>query len=233
MYKDTTEDEMNENLRKSNQDRFATIIKNLEKRNMCGYACETKEEACELALKLMFDAAAKAGKAVPSAAAGGSMTLDEIGLSAKIDELHSAGKMKMLYRLPGYSHEAYISRIAGLSADTFFMSTNAITMEGELVNIDGTGNRVAALCFGPEQIVVIAGYNKIVLNEQAGYDRIATVAAPANCVRLGMNTPCSKTGRCGQCLSKEDTICGAKVTTRFSMTPGRVNVILVNEELGF
>lgn len=224
---------MNESLKKSNECRFAMIIKNLEKRNMKGYACETKEEACELALKLMFDQAKTDGKARPTAAAGGSMTLDEIGLSKKIDELHNEGKLEMLYRLPGYDEEAYRSRIKGLGADTFFMSTNAITMDGELVNIDGTGNRVAALCFGPHQVIVIAGYNKIVLDEQAGYDRIATVAAPSNCVRLDRNTPCAKTGKCGNCQISDATICGAKVTTRFSMSPGRVNVILVNEELGY
>ena len=118
-----------------------------------------------------------------------------------------------------------------LSCDYYFMSSNAITHDGELVNIDGNGNRVAALIYGPENVIVIAGMNKIVKDVEEGISRSRNVAAPPNCVRLNKNTPCAVNGVCGNCLA--DTICDQIVITRASRMPKRLKVILVGEELGF
>ena len=116
-------------------------------------------------------------------------------------------------------------------ADAFMMSTNAITLDGELVNIDGSGNRVACLAFGPKEVIVIAGMNKVVSNVEEGVARSRNIAAPPNTVRLGCDTPCAKIGQCGNCLT--NTICCQIVVTRASSIPGRIKVILVGDELGY
>jgi hypothetical protein len=112
------------------------------------------------------------------------------------------------------------------------MSSNAITTEGELINIDGTSNRVAALCFGPKKVIVVAGANKLVRHHDDAMERAKLNAAVPNNIRLKRNTPCTVTGVCSDCLSK-DCICCNIVTTRYSSIPGRIQVILVNETLGF
>ena len=118
------------------------------------------------------------------------------------------------------------------SADVYFSSSNAITENGELYNVDGTGNRVAAMLFGPEKVIVIAGCNKLVKDLDAADERVKAVAAPANAIRLDRNTPCTKTGRCADCRS-EGRICANKVVFTRQTTPGRITVILVAEELGY
>ena len=117
-------------------------------------------------------------------------------------------------------------------ADYFLMSSNAITLDGELVNIDGHSNRVACLCCGPKNVIVIAGMNKVVSNVEEGVDRVHNFAAPPNTVRLNKNTPCAQTGRCADCYSP-DCICSQIVITRRSSIPNRIKVILVGEELGY
>ena len=112
------------------------------------------------------------------------------------------------------------------------MSTNAITLDGELINIDGRGNRVAALIYGPEQVIIIAGMNKVATDEAAGLARARNMAAPPNCVRLNKKTPCAVTGRCGDCYG-EESICSQIVVTRRSSQKNRIKVILVGEELGY
>ena len=112
------------------------------------------------------------------------------------------------------------------------MSSNAVTMDGELVNIDGTGNRVACLCHGPENVILIVGMNKVVKNVEEAISRVRNIAAPPNAVRLSKNTPCSKIGRCADCQS-DDCICCQTVITRRSAVQGRIKVILVGEELGY
>ena len=112
------------------------------------------------------------------------------------------------------------------------MSTNAITMDGELLNIDGTGNRVASLIFGPANVVIVAGMNKVVDNVDTALDRARNTAAPMNTIRLDRSTPCTKTGRCMDCMSPE-CICNQFVVTRGCRPVGRIKVILVGEELGY
>lgn len=119
-----------------------------------------------------------------------------------------------------------------VNADYFIMSTNAITMDGELVNIDGTANRVSFLCYGPENVLVIAGMNKVATDVEDGLKRVKNIASPPNAIRLNRDTPCTKSGRCTDCFA-EDCICSQTVVTRRSSVKGRIKVILIGEELGF
>ena len=198
-----------------------TIIKNMKKKNMEGYYCATSAEAVEKALSLMPEGA--------SITWGGSVTLTECGL---MDAIH--GKNYELIdrataKTPEEAREVYGKQVM---ADYFLMSSNAITLDGELVNIDGNSNRVACLCCGPKNVIVIAGMNKVVSTVEEGVDRVHNFAAPPNTVRLNRNTPCAQTGRCADCYSP-DCICSQIVITRRSSIPNRIKVILVGEELGY
>ena len=200
-----------------NKVKIETIIKNLEKRNMKGYYCETAEDARELALSMIGENDVVSW--------GGSETVVQIGIKEHL---------KNVIDRDAAPPEDFIKvRRDALLSDVFLTSTNAITMEGELVNIDGMGNRVAAMCFGPGKVIVIAGVNKIVKDEAAAIARIKTEACPPNCIRLAKKTPCAITGECGNCLIPGHTICAYTVTTRFSSLPDRIHVILVNENMGF
>lgn len=119
-----------------------------------------------------------------------------------------------------------------LFADAYFMSSNAITKDGVLVNIDGRGNRVAALIYGPKTVIMLVGMNKIVPSVEEAVSRVRNTATPPNCIRLGKKTPCAATGTCGDCLS-DDCICNQIVITRRSGTKGRIKVLLIGEKLGF
>ncbi len=159
---------------------------------------------------------------------GGSMTLKETGTA---DFLRS-GKFRTLDR-DSVSGAEELHKVfhQALSCEYYFMSSNAVTMDGKLVNIDATGNRVAALCYGPDNVIVIAGMNKVVKDEEAAVSRIKNYASPVNAVRLSRNTPCSKTGMCADCLG--NTICSHTVITRNSIAEGRIKVLLVGEILGY
>ncbi|MDY4682619.1 MAG: lactate utilization protein [Lachnospiraceae bacterium] len=158
---------------------------------------------------------------------GGSVTLTEIGVLSWLtgnEEYHFLDRY----------HTDDVSRVfhESLNADVYLMSTNALTEEGELYNIDGNGNRLAALIYGPKKVYVIAGTNKIVKNLEEAVSRVELFSAPANNIRLGKTNPCTKTGQCMHC-STPSTICNQIVTTRRSGTPGRIHVLLVNEALGY
>ena len=198
------------------------VIKNLKKRHMDGYYCKTPQEAVSLASSLM-----SAGSSVTW---GGCMTMKEIGL---LDEIKSRHDLVVMDRADAKTPEevAALYRKA-FSADTFIMSTNAITLDGELLNIDGTGNRVAALIYGPKQVLVIAGMNKVCKDLDEAMTRVRNIASPPNCIRLDKKTPCASTGVCGNCLSA-DCICNQIVTTRNSRDPQRIKVILVEGSWGF
>ena len=119
-------------------------------------------------------------------------------------------------------------------SDYFLMSSNAITLDGELINIDGTGNRVACLSYGPKHVIMIVGMNKVVNDVEDGIKRVRNFASPPNTLRLGLKTPCSMTGRCGDCYG-DTCICSQIVVTRrqSAMMKDRVKVILVGESLGY
>lgn len=203
------------------ENQAASIIKKLNERFMEGYYCKTVEEAKAKVLEL-------AGDGKKTVAYGGSMTLDDNGFK---DVLTNAGHELIVrenYKTPEEIKECKSKQI---NADLFIMSANAITLDGELINIDGRGNRVCYLIYGPDSVVVVAGMNKIVSDIEDGIRRIRNFASPPNCVRLGLETPCSKTGKCGDCINK--SICASIVVTRKSMIPNRVKVILVGQELGY
>lgn len=208
-------------VKQSNANAAATIIKALQKRQMEGYFCETAKEAVEKALSLMPE-----GSVISW---GGSMSIGECGLMDALKDKNYTLIDRMSAKTPEERREIYSKTVA---ADYYLMSTNAITMDGELVNIDGFGNRVACLIAGPENVLIIAGMNKVVRDVPAGISRIRTKAAPSNTVRLNKSTPCAKTGVCHECFSP-DCICSQTVITRRSQLPGRIKVILVNEDLGF
>jgi len=198
-----------------------TVLKGFEKRFIEGYYCETATEAKELALSLV--------PANSKVSFGGSVTLDETGVLA---ELRSRDDITLYDRATATTPEESKQIMHdALSCDYYFMSSNAITIDGELVNIDGNGNRVAALIYGPDNVIILAGMNKIVKNVEEGISRTRNVASPQNCIRLDKDTPCKVNGVCGNCL--KDTICDQIVITRASRVPKRIKVILISEELGF
>lgn len=212
---------MNPNKKKAYENAANTIIKNLAKRQMEGYYCNTKEDALKKVLEIIPEGA--------SIGWGGSMTLNETGVMDAIKN----GKYDIIDREAVSNDDEYKATYARMiNADYFLMSTNAITMDGELVNIDGRGNRVAFLIFGPANVIVIAGMNKVVSDVESGYKRVKDIATPPNTVRLNRNTPCAVNGRCGDCMSP-DCICNSTVITRRSGAPGRIKVILVGEDLGY
>ena len=194
-----------------------SIIKWLEKRNMEGYYFETAAEAVDAALKMM-----PAGSVV---AHGGSATLAESGM---LDALKN-GNFTLIDRASQNSREYFAKAVL---SDYYFMSTNAITTKGELVNIDGNANRVACLCHGPSHVMMLVGMNKVTADVESAIKRVRTYACPANADRLNRNTPCGLTGICGECLA-EDCFCNQIVITRRSGHKGRIKVFLIGEELGF
>jgi L-lactate utilization protein LutB len=119
-----------------------------------------------------------------------------------------------------------------LLCDTYLTGTNAVTEDGQLVNVDGNGNRVAAMTFGPKQVIVVAGMNKIAKTLEDAAVRARTVAAPANMQRFpALKTPCNETGACGDCVN-QDSICTYIVRTRLCKPKGRIKVILIGKDLG-
>jgi len=160
---------------------------------------------------------------------GGSMSLHEAGV---IDMLRN-GSYNIIDRDKSNSPaEAQELMHKAFFADYYFMSSNAITEDGKLVNIDGNGNRVAALIYGPANVIVIAGVNKLVKDEAEAMYRIKNMAAPMNATRLKTGSPCIQTGKCMHCMGS-GTICCHTVITRRSRIPGRIKVLLVGEKLGF
>ena len=200
------------------------LIKKMEKRQFEACYCATKEEALSKAKDYFFDGC--------SITCGGSATLKEMGLK---QYLETEGGEKYNYINRDLAKSAQEKRevfAKAALADFYLMSSNAVTLDGELINVDGVGNRVAALCFGPANVIVIVSMNKVVKDVEAAIWRTRNIAAPPNALRLNCDTPCASIGSCGNCL-KPDCICADIVVTRFSRIPGRVKVILVGEEMGY
>ena len=198
-----------------------TLIKNLDKRGMEAYYVDNKDDALKMALRFVTPGS--------SVSWGGSMSINEIGLIPAL----KAWDCTVLDRTVPKTEEEkkeFFGKVA--VCDYYFMSTNAITMDCELVNIDGTGNRVASLIFGPSNVVIIAGMNKVADNLESAVDRARNTAAPMNTIRLDRKTPCTQVGRCMDCMSP-DCICNQFVVTRRSAPAGRIKIILVGEELGY
>lgn len=198
-----------------------TIMSNMEKRQMEAYYCEDSQAAVAKVLELIPEGS--------SISWGGTMTMNEAGI---MDAL-KAGNYELIDRstakTPQEQKELFAKTVC---SDYFFMGSNAVTMDGELVNIDGNGNRVACLCCGPENVIVLAGMNKVAANVEEAYSRVRNVAAPINALRLEKETPCASKGKCYDCQSP-GCICSQIVVTRRSQKPGRIKVILIGEDLGF
>ena len=200
--------------------RAAVAVKNLQGRGFEAYYCETKEEALNKALEL-----------IPKGATvgwGGAMSAQQIGLldAVKNGEYNAIDRDKA----PNPAAREQAMRDC-LLADVFITGANALSLEGQMVNIDGIGNRVAAIVYGPKNVVVIAGMNKMTDSLEDAVTRARTVAAPINSQRFALKTPCSVTGACGNC--KAEGICNQMLITRNCKPAGRIKVILVGEELGF
>ena len=160
---------------------------------------------------------------------GGSVTLKDTGVL----EFLKKGNYKTVDRDTAETPEKLLQlNINAFSADYYFTGTNAITMDGKLVNIDGRGNRIAAMSYGPKNVIVVSGINKVVPDEEEALSRIKNYAAPLNAMRLSKETPCVSSGKC-ECCFEPGCICSYTVITRRSHTPGRLKVFLVGETLGY
>ena len=199
----------------------AKVLENLQKRHFDAYYCETKEDALKKAIEL-----------IPKedvVSWGGSVSIDEIGLLDYVKKNY-----KVIDRDTAKSPEERVDLMRqSLLSDTFLMSTNAMTEDGVLVNIDGNGNRVAALCYGPKSVVMIVGINKVCKTLDDAVSRARNIAAPINIQRFkDLKTPCYLKGSCANCKSTE-SICNQVVITRMSRPVSKIKIVLVGEELGF
>ena len=200
----------------------ARTIKALEKNHFSAFYIPDKETAIKKILSLVPQGA--------SAGFGGSWTLKQLCIA---DTLAAQGHEVFDHNQPGLSFEDSIPiRKKQLSCDTFFSSTNAITMDGQLVNVEGTGNRVGAMMFGPRQVIVVAGVNKIVPDLESAIKRVKNFVAPINNKRLNRPNPCVQTGICMDCQLPSRT---CNITTILHKKPTSIafTIILIGEELGF
>ncbi|WP_432405451.1 lactate utilization protein [Wukongibacter sp. M2B1] len=213
---------MDKNVRWVIDKRITRTMENLEKNNMDAYYVADSESLSEKIGELIDDG--------DTVSVGGSMTLFEAGV---IDMLRS-GKYNFLDRYsPGLTKED-IKEIyrKSFSADAYFASSNALTEDGELYNVDGTGNRVASIIYGPDKVIVVVGVNKIVKNVDEAIERNKRWAAPANAKRLDRKTPCASLGYCTNCDSP-DRICNNYTLIRKQGQQGRIKVIIVGENFGY
>ncbi len=215
-------------------EQITKLFKNLEKNKMQPLFAETKEDAVKLVKDMLFDGCVITW--------GGSMSVIECG----IDKLLRDNKYNFLDRgrqgiTPEEQQECFK---ASIGADFFFCSTNAITENGELVNVDGLANRISSIAFGPKKVVMIVGKNKIVPDLKEAFLRVKRIAAPKNCVRLNKNTPCAKLGHCVSLLNNDnpdfadgcqsdDRICCDYMISAMQRQKDRIVIILVNEDLGY
>lgn len=198
-----------------------TVMKKFEKRGMTAFYCPTKEEAKEKILSLIEKGA--------SITWGGSESMVEAGVMDAIRNGDYALIDRSTAKTPEEQRALYGKMVC---ADYFLTSTNAFTKDGELVNIDGAANRVACIAHGPAHVIVLASMNKMCADVDAAVKRIRTEACPPNAIRVGVETPCSATGVCADCLSP-GCICAQILVTRKSRIPGRIIVVLTEEQLGF
>ena len=208
-------------------------VENLRRNNMVPYVVEKGSDVLPL-LKTLLPEGASVG-------VGGSETLTKLGVISFLRE----GNYKFFDRYAkGLTRpEAVEVMRQSLLADVFLTSSNAVTEKGELYNVDGNGNRVAALCFGPKEVLVIVGANKIVKDIKAAEERVKKIAAPKNCQRLALPSPCSKTGECVSLslenrefcdgCATESRICSSYVISGYQRNKDRIKVIICKESMGY
>ncbi len=210
------------------------LFKNLQKNNIKPFFAETKDDAKNLVKEMLFDNCVITW--------GGSMSVIECG----IDELLKNEKYCFMDRSRAgiTAQEQQDCFKASIGADFFFCSANAITENGEILNVDGLANRISSISFGPKKVVLIVGKNKIVPNLKEAFLRVKKYAAPKNCVRLNKNTPCAKLGHCVSLQNSDnpdfadgcacdDRICCDYMISAMQRQKDRIVVILVNENLGY
>ncbi len=197
------------------------LVKNLQSRHFDAYYCDNRDEALEKALSLIQPGAVISW--------GGATSAQQIGL---LDAVR-AGDYRVIDRsLCSTPEERERASMDALQADVFISGANALSLDGQMVNIDGTGNRVAAIVYGPKNVIVIAGMNKVEDSLDAAINRARTVAAPVNQQRFGLDNPCTMTGTCADCKSVT-CICNHILVTRHCRPVGRIQFVLVGEDLGF
>lgn len=201
--------------------RGQALVKNLQQRQFEAYYCADKEEALAKALTLIPEGS--------SVGWGGCVSVTQIGLLDAVRD----GSYNVIDRDTAASQEDRMELMRKcLLTDVFLTGANAISMDGQMVNIDGMGNRVSAIVFGPRSVIVVAGLNKVVDTVEDAVVRARTVAAPINKQRFPPPTPCMVNGKCADCKS-EGSICNQILITRSCRPAGRIKFILVGEELGF
>ena len=211
---------MVEPFKKYYQKRGQILVKNLKSRHFDAWYCEDKASALEKALELIPEGS--------TVGWGGALSAQQIGLMDAVN----AGNYRAIDRDQCKTPEEKLQAAKeSMFADVFLTGANALSLDGQMVNIDGTGNRVAAIIYGPGTVLVIAGMNKVMDTLDAAMTRARTVAAPMNKQRFPNQTPCELTGTCGDCKA-EGCICNQIVITRHCRPAGRIKFIIVGEELG-
>jgi len=203
------------------QKRGQLLLSNLNKRHFEAYYCADKAEALEKALAL-----------IPTGAVvgwGGALSAQQIGL---MDAIRTEEYCVLDRDTCNSPEEREEMQLRCLSSDVFIMGANALSLDGQMVNIDGNGNRVAALAYGPKAVLVIAGMNKVADDLEGAYRRARQIAAPTNEQRFQLPLPCNSTGSCFDCTSTS-CICNQIVITRNCHPAGRIKLIIVGEDLGF
>lgn len=199
----------------------ARTVEVLKKRGFDAYYCDNKAQALDKALELIPEGA--------TVTWGGSASIAETGLTGILND----GNYNVLDRTTATTEaeKKEMYRKAFFS-DWYLGSANAVSLSGEVINIDGTGNRVAAMIYGPDNVLLMVGINKLALNAEDAMKRARNVASPINAAKFEMDTPCAKTGICVDCISA-GCICNYITVTRRCKPAGRIKVIIVGEELGF
>lgn len=198
------------------------LVKNLRSRHFEAYYCANQEEALKKALELIPEGS--------SVGWGGTMTATGIGL---MEALHAGNYRPMDRDRCATPEEREQLQREMFFADAFITGANALSLDGQMVNIDGTGNRLAPIVYGPGMVLVIAGMNKVADTLDAAMNRARTVAAPMNKQRFeALQTPCAITGTCADCKSPQ-SICNQILITRNCRPAGRIKFILIGEDLGF
>ena len=209
-------------LEQRNERLAQTIIKNLKRRHIEGFYCATAEEAVKKVSELIEDGS--------SVTWGGTMTVRDLGIP---DALRNRGTLEVLDRdLVETPEEKQAMYLRAFSTDVYLTSANAISEDGVIVNIDGNGNRVAAITWGPKKVIFVIGLNKVTQNVEAALARARSTASPINAARFDIQTPCQQDGQCHNCNSPQ-SICNYVHFLRNSSKPGRIIVVLVGENLGY
>ncbi|MBR7178452.1 MAG: lactate utilization protein [Oscillospiraceae bacterium] len=201
--------------------RGEVLVKNLRRRHFDAYYCADRAAALSKVLELIPEGS--------TVGWGGATSASQVGVQAALN----AGNYQTIDRDP-VSDPAERTKLmrACFDADYFITGANALSLDGQMVNIDGVGNRVGLIVYGPKHIIVVAGMNKVCPTLEDAVKRARTVAAPINQQRFGLPNPCTGTGVCADCLT-ETSICNQILITRNCKPAGRIKFVLVGEELGF